>query len=371
MERTDPSKQRNHGLKVRQPVSRADATGTRMNLSRRRFLHLATGASALPAVSPVASAQAYPSRPITIIEPFAAGGPIDTIGRIMAERMRVSLGQPVIVENVAGASGTLALGRVARAAPDGYTISHGSTPTHVFNGAVFKLPFDVEDDFQPISPITSAPLLTVARKDVAANDLKEFIAWLKANPYKATQGTGGVAATSHIAGIFFQQVSGTRFTLVPYRGAGPAMQDLIAGQIDMMIDPAANTLPQVRADRVKALAVTAGAAWRERPTSRPWTRPACPGFMSRTGRGSLRPRARPRTSSPGSTPRSSTPWPILRCARGSSISARRSSRARSRRRRRSPPCTGPGSRSGGRSSRRRGSSRNDPRRAARDEGSRE
>ncbi len=257
MERTDPSKQRNHGLKVRQPVSRADATGTRMNLSRRRFLHLATGASASPAVSPVASAQAYPSRPITIIEPFAAGGPIDTIGRIMAERMRVSLGQPVIVENVAGASGTLALGRVARAAPDGYTISHGSTPTHVFNGAVFKLPFDVEDDFQPISPITSAPLLTVARKDVAANDLKEFIAWLKANPYKATQGTGGVAATSHIAGIFFQQISGTRFTLVPYRGAGPAMQDLIAGQIDMMIDPAANTLPQVRADRVKALAVTA------------------------------------------------------------------------------------------------------------------
>ena len=229
-----------------------------MNLPRRRFLHLATGAAALPAVARIARAQAYPSRPITIVEPFAAGGPLDTIGRIMAERMRVSLGQPVVIENVAGASGTLALGRVARAAPDGYTISHGSTPTHVFNGAVFKLPFDIEDDFQPISPIASAPLLIVAKKAAAANDLKEFIAWLKANPHKASQGTGGVAATSHIAGIFFQQISGTRFTQVPYRGAGPAMQDLVAGQIDLMIDPAANTLPQVRAGRIKALAVTAG-----------------------------------------------------------------------------------------------------------------
>src|SRR5262249_61706835 len=119
-------------------------------------------------------------------------------------------------------------------------------PTHAFNGAVFKLPFDIEDDFQPISPIGSAPLLIVARKSIAAHDLKEFIAWLKANPYQATQGTGGVAATSHIAGIFLQQVSGTHFTLVPSRGAAPAMQDLIAGQIDMMIDPAAHTLPQGR-----------------------------------------------------------------------------------------------------------------------------
>ena len=228
-----------------------------MNLPRRRFLCLATAAAALPAVARTASAQAYPSRPITIVEPFAAGGPLDTIGRILAERMRVALGQPVIVENVAGASGTLGIARVARAAPDGYTIGHGSTPTHVLNGAVFKLPFDIVDDFQPIAAIATAPLLIVARKTIAANDLGEFVAWLKANPDKASQGTGGVAATSHIAGIFFQQVSGTRFTLVPYRGAGPAMQDLIAGQIDMMIDPAANTLPQVRAGRIKAFAVTA------------------------------------------------------------------------------------------------------------------
>jgi len=264
-----------------------------MNLSRRRFLHLATGAAALPAASPIARAQPYPSRPITIIEPFAAGGPIDTIGRIIAERMRVSLGQPLIVENVAGASGTLALARVARAAPDGYTISHGSTPTHVFNGAVFKLPFDIEDDFQPISPIGSAPLLIVARKSIAAHDLKEFIAWLKANPYQATQGTGGVAATSHIAGIFLQQVSGTRFTLVPYRGAGPAMQDLIAGQIDMMIDPAANTLPQVRADRVKALAVTANRRLAGAPDIPTVDEAGLPGFHVENWQGFFAPKGTP------------------------------------------------------------------------------
>jgi len=264
-----------------------------MNLPRRRFLHLAAGAAALPAVLRIARADAYPSRPITIVEPFAAGGPLDTIGRILAERMRVSLGQPVIIENVAGASGTLGLGRVARAAPDGYTISHGSAPTHVFNGAIFKLPFDVEEDFQPISLTGSAPLLIVAKKAIAANDLREFIAWLKANPGKATQGTGGVAATSHIAGIFFQQISGTRFTLVPYRGAGPAMQDLVAGQIDMMIDPAANTLPQVRADRIKALAVTAKSRLAAAPDVPTVDEAGLPGFYVENWQGFFAPKGTP------------------------------------------------------------------------------
>ena len=263
-----------------------------MNLPRRQFLRLATAAAAWP-VSRSARAQAYPSRPITIIEPFAAGGPLDTIGRILAERMRVSLGQPVIIENVAGASGTLALGRVARALPDGYTISHGSTPTHVFNGAIFKLPFDVEQDFQPISPIANGPLLIVARKAIAANDLREFIAWLKANPHKVSQGTGGVAATSHIAGIFFQQISATRFTQVPYRGAGPAMQDLVAGQIDMMIDPAANTLPQVRADRIKAFAVTAKRRLAAAPDIPTVDEAGLPGFYVENWQGFFAPKGTP------------------------------------------------------------------------------
>jgi len=224
-------------------------------IDRRTLAVLLIGAAAVPAAPRVAQAQAYPTRPITLIVPFPAGGPLDTVARIMGERMQVSLGQSVIVENVAGASGSIGLGRVARATPDGYTFVAGGTPTQVLNGAVLTLPYDVVKDFQPISLTISAPLLIVGKKTLPPNDLAELIAWLKANPDKASQGTGGVGATSHVAGAFFQQRTGTRFALVPYRGAGPAMQDLIAGQIDLMIDPASNTLPQVRAGRIKAYTV--------------------------------------------------------------------------------------------------------------------
>jgi tripartite-type tricarboxylate transporter receptor subunit TctC len=203
----------------------------------------------------LAAAQEYPSRPITMVVPFPAGGPLDSVARIMAERMRVALGQPVVIDNVGGASGTVGIGRVIRATPDGYTIVAGGLPTNVLNGAVMALPYDPLD-IQPISLTIRAPLLVVARKSMPANDLKELITWLKANPDKASQGTGGIGATSHIAGVFFQQLSGTRFTLVPYRGAGPAMQDLLSEQIDMMIDPASGTLPQARAGKIKAYAVT-------------------------------------------------------------------------------------------------------------------
>lgn len=203
----------------------------------------------------LAAAQEYPSRPITMVVPFPAGGPLDSVARIMAERMRVALGQPVVIDNVGGASGTVGIARVIRATPDGYTIVAGGLPTNVLNGAVMALPYDPLD-IQPISLTIRAPLLVVARKSMPANDLKELITWLKANPDKASQGTGGIGATSHIAGVFFQQLSGTRFTLVPYRGAGPAMQDLLSEQIDMMIDPASGTLPQVRAGKIKAYAVT-------------------------------------------------------------------------------------------------------------------
>ena len=203
----------------------------------------------------LAAAQEYPSRPITMVVPFPAGGPLNSVARIMAERMRVALGQPVVIDNVGGASGTVGIGRVIRATPDGYTIVAGGLPTNVLNGAVMALPYDPLD-IQPISLTIRAPLLVVARKSMPANDLKELITWLKASPDKASQGTGGIGATSHIAGVFFQQLSGTRFTLVPYRGAGPAMQDLLSEQIDMMIDPASGTLPQARAGKIKAYAVT-------------------------------------------------------------------------------------------------------------------
>ena len=204
------------------------------------------------------SAQSYPSRPISMVVPYGPGGPADTIGRIVAEAMRATLGQPVVIENVAGASGTLGLGRVADAPADGYTLVLGNWATHVLNGAMFALRYDLVRDFAPVSLVSSDSLLIVARKTMPANDLKEFIAWLKANPDGATQGTTGAGGISTVGGLFFQKATGTRFRFVPYRGGlAPAMQDLVAGQIDFMIDTAANSLPQVRAGRIKAYAVTA------------------------------------------------------------------------------------------------------------------
>jgi tripartite-type tricarboxylate transporter receptor subunit TctC len=204
----------------------------------------------------MAAAQTYPSRPITIVVPYSAGGPTDTIARIMAERMRGPLGQTIVVENVTGAGGTIGVGRVARAAPDGYTISIGHWGTHVVNGAIYALNYDVLNGFEPVAMIANNPQLIVAKKAIPAKDLKELIAWLKANSATATQGTAGHGTASHISGVYLQNITGVRFQFVPYRGAGPAMQDLVAGQIDLMIDQAANSLPQVRAGTVKAYAVT-------------------------------------------------------------------------------------------------------------------
>jgi len=228
-----------------------------MKRSRRRFLRLAAGAAALPPLSRLARAQAYPARPMTMVVPYSAGGPTDTIARIMAERMRTSLGQIILVENTTGAAGTIGVGRVARAAPDGYTISIGHWGTHVVNGAIYELQYHVFNDFEPVSLIATNPQIIVARKTVPAKDLKELIAWLNANAATATQGTAGHGSGSHVSGVYFQSMTGTKFQFVPYRGAGPAMQDLVAGQIDIMIDQAANSIPQVRAGTIKAYAVTA------------------------------------------------------------------------------------------------------------------
>ena len=205
----------------------------------------------------IAMAQVYPSRPVTMVVPFHAGGSTDTIGRVMADGMRGPLGRSVIIENVGGASGNLGVGRVARAQPDGYTLILGSWPTHVLNAAIFTLPYDPLNDFEPVSLVAAQPLFIIARKAMPARDLTELVAWLKANPDKATQGTAGTGGASHLAGVFFQKATGTRFQFVPYRGSAPAMQDLLAGQIDMMIDLAASATPQVRAGNVKAYAVTA------------------------------------------------------------------------------------------------------------------
>src|SRR4051812_18024952 len=201
--------------------------------------------------------QGYPSRPISMIVPFAAGGPADTIARIVAAPMGKALGQTVVVENVTGAAGTVAVGRVAKAAPDGFTLSIGHWSTHVINGAVYPLSYDLLADLEPLAMIASNPLLIVANPAFPAKDLRELIQWLKANPDKASVGTAGVGSASHIGGVYFQGATGTKFQYIPYRGTGPAMQDLVGGRIDLMFDQASNSIPQLRNGRIKAYAVTA------------------------------------------------------------------------------------------------------------------
>ncbi len=204
-----------------------------------------------------ATAQTYPARAVTMVVPFSAGGPTDTIARIMAERMGKALGQTVVVENTTGAAGSIGVGRVARAAPDGYTLSIGHWSTHVVNGAVYQLSYDVLKDFEPVAMIASNPQLIISKNAVPAKDLNELVAWVKANQDKVSVGTAGVGSASHVGGIYFQDIIGAKLLFVPYRGAAPAMQDLMAGQIDLMLDQAANSLSWVRGGKIRAYAVTA------------------------------------------------------------------------------------------------------------------
>jgi tripartite-type tricarboxylate transporter receptor subunit TctC len=226
-----------------------------MNLPRRRFLQLATGAAALPALSRAASAETWPSRTITIVAAGPAGGPTDAIGRVVGQRMQQALGQTVLIEN-RPSSGGIVIGRVGRAEPDGYTIELGHWGTNVVDGVALSLPFDLLKDFEPIAQLATNPLLIMSKNAVPAKDLKELIAWLKANPDKATLGSPGVGSPPHVAGIFFQKLTDTRIRFVPYRGGAPAMTDLIAGQIDLNFPQAASGLPQARAGAVRAYAVT-------------------------------------------------------------------------------------------------------------------
>ena len=229
-----------------------------MELPRRRFLQVAAGAAALPAVSRSASAQAYPSKPITLIVPYAAGGPTDSIARVLAERMRSSLGQTIVIENTTGAGGTIAVGRLARSTPDGYTIGIGQNGSHVVTGATYsKLPYDLLNDFEPLTLLTDAPFFLAGKKTMPADDLKGLIAWMKANPGKATFGNGGNGSISHICGLVFLDLTKTTAQVVPYRGNAPAMQDLVAGQIDIMVADPVTGVPQAKSGNIKAYGVTA------------------------------------------------------------------------------------------------------------------
>ncbi len=202
------------------------------------------------------AAEPYPAHPISLIVPVSAGGPTDALARTLAERMRAALGQAVIVENVTGAAGNIGVGRVAHAAPDGYTIGIGLTSTHVFNGAIYRLPFDLVRDFEPIALVATNPQLIVSKIDVPAKNLQELVAWLKTSGGTATMATIGPGSPAHIAGMLFQKITATDFQFVPYRGGAPGMQDLLGGRIDLMIPQPSLALPQLRAGKIRAYAVT-------------------------------------------------------------------------------------------------------------------
>jgi tripartite-type tricarboxylate transporter receptor subunit TctC len=228
-----------------------------MTSARSAIAAMAGAAIAAFAGAAPAAAQAYPSRPITIIVPFAAGGPTDVLSRVLGERIRAALGQPVLIENVTGAGGSIGVGRVVSAAPDGYTVSIGHFGTHVANAAIYPLKYDLLNDLDPVVRLPSNPMIVITRKNFPAASLKELVDRLKAAPGKIAAGTAGAGSGSHIASLLLQSLTGVQLSFVPYRGTGPALQDLVAGQIDMIVDQASNCLPQVRQGTIKAFAVTA------------------------------------------------------------------------------------------------------------------
>src|SRR5437016_7714950 len=242
----------------------------------------------------MAAAQTYPSRPITIIVPFPAGGATDTLTRFLAEQMRPMLGQPIVIENVGGAAGSLGVGRAVRSAADGYTLSIGTSTTHMLTGGLYALPFDLLRDLEPIILIGSEPLLIVGKKSFPADDLKGLIAWLKANPDRASVGIAGVGATGHLTGISLQRETGTKFQFVPYRGNGPAMQDLLAEQIDFMIEPSSNFKALLGAGSVKPFAVTSRAPLSSSPNIPTADEAGLPGFFASLWYGLWVPKGTPR-----------------------------------------------------------------------------
>jgi len=252
---------------------------------RRRFLHLAAGAAALPALPCIARAQAYPTRPITMVVPFAAGGPNDTLARLLAEQMRVSLGQPIIIENVAGANGSIGVGRVARAAEDGYTLGIGSISSHVLNGAIYRLSYDLLSDLEPVAPLTNEPTMLVGNNAVPATSLADLIAWLKANPDRASAATQGVGNIGHLIGILFQKATNTRFGFKPYLGSAPAVQAIVAGQVDIFFDSLPTSLPQVRAGAIRAYAVNTKYRLAAAPNIPTAEEAGLPGFVVSNWRG--------------------------------------------------------------------------------------
>ena len=207
------------------------------------------------------AAQPYPSRPVNMIVPYPPGGPTDTLARIFAERLRAALGQPVVIENVGGGAGSIGVARAARAAPDGYTINFGNVASHVFSTVVFKLQYDVLTDLEPVALMTTSPMWLLSGVKLPANNLKELIAWLKANPDKASAAVVGPGSPAHLCGVYFQNSTGTKFQFVPYKGAGPAMQDVMGGQVELTCLEASATRAHVQAGKLRAYALLSKSRW--------------------------------------------------------------------------------------------------------------
>ena len=261
-----------------------------MRIARRRFLRRISAAAVCLAVPVNALAQSIPTRPITFIVPYAAGGPTDLIARVLADRMRTSLGQTIIVENITGAAGSIGVGRVARATPDGYTLSLGNNGSNVLTGALDPPPFDLVRDFEPVARLVSNSQVVISRKSLAAGTLAELISWLKQN--KASIGIAGPVAT--VSAAEFESITATHYQFVPYRGAAPAIQDLMAGNIDMMIDQLSNASAQIKAGTVRAYAVTAKSRAPAAPDVPTVDEAGLPGFYTSLWSGLWAPKATPR-----------------------------------------------------------------------------
>jgi tripartite-type tricarboxylate transporter receptor subunit TctC len=240
-----------------------------------------------------ASAQAYPARPIVLVVAFSAGGPTDSIARIVAARMTGAIGQTVVVENTTGAGGTIGVGRVVKAPPDGYLIGIGHIGTHVVNGAIYPLPYDLLTDLEPVAMIATNPQILVGKLAIPAKNLKELIAWVQANADKVSIGTGGAGTPAHVSAVYFQNVIGAKPQIVHYRGAAPAMQDILAGQIELNFDQAANSLPQIRAGKVRAYAVTAKTRLSAAPDIPTTDEAGLPGFYMAVWHGIWAPKGTP------------------------------------------------------------------------------
>jgi tripartite-type tricarboxylate transporter receptor subunit TctC len=267
-----------------------------LNTSKRKQMNRLAFGIALTLLLGIsgAFAQGYPSRPITMVVPFAAGGPSDVVARILSDRLRTSLGQPFVIENLAGGGGSIGMGRVARASPDGYTIGLGSWSTNIVNGAIHNLQYDVLNDFEPVILLPTNPLFIASNSSIPASDLKQLVSWLKANQDKVAVGTSGAGTSPHVAGVMLQKLTDTRLQLVHYRGGAPAIQDLISGQIHLFMNQASSFLPHLEGGRLRVYAVLAKERLPQAPDVPTVDEAGLPGFYLSSWNGIWAPKGTPK-----------------------------------------------------------------------------